>query len=109
MKGIAWRRYLDELQRWKDSPDVVKVIIGARRSGKSVTMQQFIRRIEDPGVDPSLILYMNLESSDHDDIIDYRSLNSYIPTVYPVKEGRMCSWTRSRGSTGWSAASTPSW
>lgn len=83
MDEVERTRYLLELDRWKDSPDIVKVVIGVRRSGKSVVMQQFMRRLVASGADPSRILYMDFESSDFDDIADHRDLNGYIADRLP--------------------------
>ena len=45
MKEVERTQYLEELDRWKDSPDIVKVILGVRRAGKSVVMDQYMRRM----------------------------------------------------------------
>lgn len=78
MKEIERKQYLEELDRWRDNPDIVKVILGVRRAGKSVVMDQYMRRIIKFGVDPKDILFMDFESSDYDDIENHRSLNAYI-------------------------------
>lgn len=86
MKEIERIRYLKELDAWKDRTNVVKVILGARRSGKSVVMQQYARRIVSAGIDPSRILDIDFESADYDVIADYRDLNSYIASKIPRDE-----------------------
>lgn len=78
MKEIERKQYLEELDRWRNNPDIVKVILGVRRAGKSVVMDQYMRRIIESGVDPKDILFMDFESSDYDDIENHRSLNAYI-------------------------------
>ncbi len=83
MEEIARTQYLEELYEWKDNPDVVKVIIGARRVGKSVVMGQYIRRLKEDGIDPKDILFMDFESSDYDGISDYRDLNAWISERMP--------------------------
>lgn len=83
MQEIERTRYLAELDAWKDNPDVVKVILGVRRAGKSVVMEQFVKRTIASGADPSVILYMDFESSVYDDIEDHKSLNSYIAERIP--------------------------
>ena len=59
MKEVERTRYLEELDRWKDSPDIVKVILGVRRAGKSVVMDQYMRRMIEAGTDPKYILFMD--------------------------------------------------
>ncbi len=83
MEEIPRTRYLTELDGWKDNPDVVKVIIGVRRAGKSVLMGQYIRRLKDSGTDPKDILFMDFESSDYDGISDHRDLNAWIAERIP--------------------------
>ncbi len=83
MDEIPRTQYLYELDEWKDSPDIVKVIIGVRRAGKSVVMQQFIRRLIGSGIDRNSILLMNFESSDFDSIAGYRDLNAWIAERIP--------------------------
>lgn len=83
MKEIERTQYLEELDRWKDSPDIVKVILGVRRAGKSVVMDQYMRRMIEAGTDPKDILFMDFESSDHDDIKDHGDLNTYIAERIP--------------------------
>ena len=38
MEEIPRHQYLAELDEWRDETDIVKVILGVRRSGKSVVM-----------------------------------------------------------------------
>ncbi len=62
MAEVLREGYLKRLESGKDRTDVVKVITGMRRSGKTVLMQQFIRRIVASGVPEDSIVYMNFES-----------------------------------------------
>lgn len=80
MKEVERTRYLKELNKWKDRPDIIKVVTGVRRSGKSTIMKQFIKRIDETTTDPENILFINFESSDYDEIIDHRDLNTFIAT-----------------------------
>lgn len=83
MEEIPRTQYLTELDGWKDTPDVVKVIIGVRRAGKSVVMDQYIRRLKGNGTDPKDILFVDFESSDYDGIADHRDLNAWIAERIP--------------------------
>ena len=83
MKEIERTGYLEELDGWRDNPDIVKVILGVRRAGKSVVMDQYMRRIIASGTDPSLILFMDFESSEYDDISNFKDLNAYISERIP--------------------------
>ena len=68
MAEVLREGYLKRLESGKDRTDVVKVITGMRRSGKTVLMQQFIRRIVGSGVPEDSIVYMNFESKKWEDI-----------------------------------------
>ncbi len=83
MDGIPRTQYLAELEEWRDSTDVVKVILGVRNAGKSVLLEQFMRRLEESGVDAEDILFMDFESSDFDDVGDHKTLNVRIAERIP--------------------------
>ncbi|MCQ2071300.1 MAG: ATP-binding protein [archaeon] len=79
MKKIIERTgYMERLIRSKDLPQVVKVITGPRRCGKSFLMGQFVRYLESNGVDKDDILSINFESLSGQDITDHRELNSIL-------------------------------
>lgn len=71
MREIQRTIYLDWLRSGRDRTDVVKVITGMRRSGKTVLMRQFMQRLIDSGVPEGNIVYMNFESRDWQDITDH--------------------------------------
>lgn len=71
MREIQRTIYLDWLRSGRDRTDVVKVITGMRRSGKTVLMRQFMQRLIDSGVPKGNIVYMNFESRDWQDITDH--------------------------------------
>ena len=79
MQEIIRRPYLERLESGRDRTDVVKVITGMRRSGKTVLMRQFIRRLRESGVPDGNIIYMNFESRDWEHIISYSDLLDSIP------------------------------
>ena len=82
MEEIPRPQYMSELDEWKDT-DVVKVILGVRRAGKSVVMRQYVRRLKDEGVSDSSILFLDFESSDLDRVTNFRDLNEYIAERIP--------------------------
>ncbi len=82
MEEILRLQYMSELDEWKDT-DVVKVILGVRRAGKSVVMRQYVRRLKDEGVPDSSILFLDFESSDFDRVTNFRDLNEYIAERIP--------------------------
>ncbi len=68
--------YLEELKRWKDK-NLIKVITGIRRCGKSTLFEQFINYLKNNNVENEQIIYINLEDADYD-FKDYKELYSYI-------------------------------
>lgn len=71
VKEVERRVYLRQLEEVRDRTELVKVITGMRRSGKTVLMEQFIRRLADSGVARGSIVHMNFESDGYRDITDY--------------------------------------
>lgn len=70
-------QYTDWLQRWKDR-DVIKVITGLRRCGKSMVLELFRRSLVAEGIAESHIISINFESLDAHYPTDYQSLYDYI-------------------------------
>ena len=68
--------YLEELKRWKDK-NLIKVITGIRRCGKSTLFEQFINYLKNNNVENEQIIHINLEDADYD-FKDYKELYSYI-------------------------------
>ena len=56
--------YLEELKRWKDK-DLIKVVTGIRRCGKSTLFELFIDYLKQNGVKEDHIISLNLESPDY--------------------------------------------
>ncbi|MBO4568704.1 MAG: ATP-binding protein [Candidatus Methanomethylophilaceae archaeon] len=83
MEEIPRTRYLSELDEWRDNVDIVKVIVGVRRSGKSIVMNQYIGKLREDGISEESIYFLDFESSDYDDIADFHDLNAYIAEHIP--------------------------
>jgi len=70
-------RYISKIRGFYDS-DLVKVIAGIRRSGKSVLLAQVIDELKERGVDDSHIVNINFENLDYSEILTARKLDEYI-------------------------------
>lgn len=68
--------YLEELKRWKDK-DVIKVITGIRRCGKSTLFELFINYLKENGIKNNQIIHINLEDTDYN-FKDYKELYDYV-------------------------------
>lgn len=73
---INREEYLNELIRWKDK-DLIKVVTGIRRCGKSTLFDLFIDYLKMSGVKSNQIIYINLEDADYD-FKNYKELYHFI-------------------------------
>ncbi len=78
--------YLKQLIQWKDE-QVIKVVTGIRRCGKSTLLQQYQAYLLDQGILPEQILSLNFEQLELEALLDYRALNSYI-LEHMCKDGK---------------------
>jgi len=78
---IIRKNYLDKLISFKDN-ELVKIITGIRRSGKSTLLLMFKNYLIENGIKEHNIIYMNFESSDYDEITNYKHLNKFIKSKY---------------------------
>ncbi len=69
--------YLEKLLNWKDK-DVIKVITGMRRCGKSTLLKQFQQLLIEQKIEPGCILFINFEELENQDLLDYKNLYKYI-------------------------------
>ena len=56
--------YLEELKRWKDK-DLIKVVTGIRRCGKSTLFELFINYLKENDINDEQIIHINLENADY--------------------------------------------
>lgn len=70
-------QYLTELISFKDK-QLIKVITGIRRCGKSTLFELYQDYLLENGVSAEQIIYINLEDADYDDIQDYKALYTFI-------------------------------
>ena len=69
--------YLSKIRPFYDV-DLIKVITGIRRSGKSVILTQIIDEIKENGIDDKYIIYINFESKEYSFIKNDDDLYKYI-------------------------------
>ena len=70
-------QYLNQLIESKDL-NLIKVITGVRRSGKSTLLLQYKEYLISQGISEKNIIYMNFESADWYSIKNYEDLYNYI-------------------------------
>ncbi|WP_270640609.1 ATP-binding protein [Longibaculum muris] len=74
---IERKEYLDKLREWKDQ-NIIKVITGIRRCGKSTLLKLFIDELLKNGIEAEQIISINFEEMEYEDLLDYKKLYAYI-------------------------------
>lgn len=69
--------YLNELASWKEE-QVIKVITGIRRCGKSTLMMQYQDYLKGQGVTDEQIISINFEELEYEELLDYKKLYAYL-------------------------------
>ena len=74
---IIREKYLSEIRPFYDQ-DLIKVIMGVRRCGKSVILLQIIDELKASGIPESQIIYINFEYEDYAFIQNDMDLHNYV-------------------------------
>lgn len=74
---VIREKYLKKIRPFYNQ-DLIKVITGIRRCGKSVILRQIINEIKDSGVKEENVIYINFELTDYSYIQTFRELDDYI-------------------------------
>lgn len=74
---ITREKYLTDLRRWRDK-DVIKVITGVRRCGKSTLMEQWKDKLQTSGVEAGRIIHINLEMMENEPLLEYHALHDAV-------------------------------
>lgn len=74
---IKREKYLKNIRPFYDK-DLIKVITGIRRCGKSVILMQIMDELRDNGIRDEQIIYINFEFVDYIDITDVKAFNAYV-------------------------------
>ncbi len=78
--------YLNFLMEWRDQ-QIIKVITGIRRCGKSTLFDLFRAQLLAEGVTPAQIVSINFEERENEDLLDYGRLYDHIKSR--LQPGRM--------------------
>jgi len=74
---VLRKRYLDKLIRLRDK-QLIKVVSGVRRCGKSTLLLQFQNYLKKQGVAPEQIIALNFEDIANEELLDYHKLYDYV-------------------------------
>jgi predicted AAA+ superfamily ATPase len=77
-KLIDRPHYLNKLKAWKDKKDLIKIVTGVRRCGKSTLFKLFQNYLKDNGINARQIINLNLEDAKNEELLDYKILHKYI-------------------------------
>lgn len=69
--------YLSRIRGFYNS-DLIKILVGIRRCGKSVILKQIIDEIKQNGIKEDHIIYINFELLEYEELQDYKKLHTYI-------------------------------
>ena len=82
---IIREKYLSKIRPFYGQ-DLIKVITGIRRSGKSIILLQIIDELKEKGIQESQIIYINFEDEDYSFIQNDKDLHKYIKEKIINKE-----------------------
>ena len=77
MEAINRDYYLSILKDFKDQ-QIIKVVTGIRRCGKSTLLEIFQEYLKENGVDESQIISINFENADYEELQDRKKLHEYL-------------------------------
>ena len=74
---VERKEYLEKIKKWREK-DVIKVVTGIRRCGKSTPLEQYCDYLISTGVSSEQIIFINFEDLEFEELLDYHKLYSYI-------------------------------
>lgn len=74
---VLRNEYLQKLRSWKDE-QVIKVVTGIRRCGKSTLLRQYQELLKQEGVQEAQLISINFEELEYEELLDYKKLYAYI-------------------------------
>ena len=70
-------KYLEKIRDFYDS-NLIKILVGIRRCGKSVILEQIMQELRERNIDEDHIIYVNFEFIEFENLTDYKELNKYV-------------------------------
>lgn len=74
---VQRKEYLDQLINWRDE-QVIKVVTGIRRCGKSTLLLQLQQWLKENEVTDEQIVSVNFEELEYEELLDYKKLYQYL-------------------------------
>lgn len=74
---VQRKQYLDKLKKIQNK-QIIKVITGVRRCGKSTLLRQFREYLKESGIEEAQIIDINFEDIAYEHLLDYKALYVYL-------------------------------
>ena len=74
---VLRENYFKDILAFKDK-QIIKVLTGLRRCGKSFLLEQIIDRYLDEGINENQIIYYRLDDIENENLLDYKTLYEII-------------------------------
>ena len=74
---VLRNEHLEKLRSWKDE-QIIKVVTGIRRCGKSTLLKQYQELLKQEGIQEAQIISINFEELEFEELLDYKKLYAYI-------------------------------
>ena len=75
---VTRNEYLAELERHKGKSELIKVVTGVRRCGKTILLQQFQKKLIKQRIPASRIIAISLEGIENEELRDGKALYKYV-------------------------------
>ena len=74
---VQRNEYLEQLKKWKDD-QVIKVVTGIRRCGKSTLLKMYQDYLKTQDVSDDQIISINFEELEYEELLNYKALYNYV-------------------------------
>lgn len=74
---VERKQYMDKIKKLQGQ-QIIKVVTGVRRCGKSTLLKQFQEYLLESGVNPEQIIAINFEDVANEHLLDYHALHDYV-------------------------------
>ena len=74
---VERKQYMEKLRKLQNQ-QIIKVVTGVRRCGKSTLLKQFQQFLLKSGVSREQIIDINFEAVENEHLLDYHALHDYV-------------------------------
>ncbi|MDR2047107.1 MAG: ATP-binding protein, partial [Clostridiales bacterium] len=77
MDLIRRKQFLEEIKAWREK-EIIKVVTGVRRSGKSTLFSLYIDELKSDGVTNEQLVFVNFDEIEFESLKNYKALYEYV-------------------------------